>query len=159
MLLARLHIHTNNDSRAIELLESVIAERSNLSGAKNDLAFLLAEGGSDLDRALRLAQEARAELPRSTQVADTLGYVYLKRSLPEAAIEQFQTAIDLARAQSAPWATAQYHLGLGLKALGRSDAAREAFERALAAATQFPEADDTRREIEGLAQQAAAGSS
>jgi tetratricopeptide (TPR) repeat protein len=150
LLLARLHIITGTNARAIELLESVIAERSNLSGAKNDLAFLLAQDGADLDRALRLAQEARAELPRSTQVADTLGYVYLKRNLPEAAIEQFLTAIDLAKAQSADWATAQYHLGLGLKALGRPADARAAFERALASSVQFPEADETRREIEGL---------
>ena len=158
LLLARLHIVAGNDARAITLLESVTNERSDLPGAKNDLAFLLAKSGSDLDRALRLAQEARAALPRSTQVADTLGYVYLKRSLPDAAIEQFRTAIDLATAQSADWATAQYHLGLGLKALGRNDDARAAFERALASAAQFPEADESRREIEGLAQ-APAGSS
>lgn len=157
ILLARLHILAGNDVRAVALLESAVAERSDLSGAKNDLAFLLAKSGSDLDRALRLAQEARAGLPGSTQVADTLGYVYLKRNLPEAAIEQFRTAIDLATAQSTDWATAQYHLGLGLKALGRNDDAREAFERALASAAQFPEADETRREIESLAQQAPAG--
>jgi tetratricopeptide (TPR) repeat protein len=158
ILLARLHIAAGNDARAIALLESITNERSDQASAKNDLAFLLARSGSDLDRALRLAQEAREGLPRSTEAADTLGYVYLKRSLPEAAIEQFRTAIDLAKAQSPAWATAQYHLGLGLKALGRPADAREAFERALASTAQFPEADETRREIEGLAQ-APAGSS
>lgn len=152
VLLARLHIEDGRDARAIELLESVVAERSDLPGARNDLAFLLARQGGDLERALRLAQEARTALPRSPEAADTLGYVYLQRNLPEAAVDQFQAAVELARSGSPEWATSQYHLGVALKALGRQDEARQAFERALAAATPFPEADAARREIESLAQ-------
>ncbi|MEB2346847.1 MAG: tetratricopeptide repeat protein [Deltaproteobacteria bacterium] len=158
VLLARLQIQNGNDARAIELLESVVAERNDLPGARNDLAFLLARQGTDLERALDLAQEARSALPRSPEAADTLGLVYLRRNLPEAAVDQFRAAIELAKAQSPAWATSQYHLGLGLKALGRHDEARQAFERALAAATPFPELEETRREIESLAQ-APAGSS
>lgn len=157
VLLAQLHVQDGNDARAIELLDSVVAERSDLPGARNDLAFLLARQGRDLERALGLAQEARTALPQSPEVADTLGYVYLRRNLPEAAVDQFEVAIELAKAGSVEWATSQYHLGLALRALGRGDEARQAFERALASTAPFPEADAARREIESLAQ-APAGS-
>jgi uncharacterized protein HemY len=103
-----------------------------------------------MERARRLAEEARAALPRSAEVADTLGYVYLKNGLAEAAADQFRSAIDLADEQSQAWATSQYHLGLSYKALGRLPEARQAFERALATAVEFPEAEEARKEAEGI---------
>jgi tetratricopeptide (TPR) repeat protein len=158
ILLARLHIVGGRDPRAIELLESAVAERADLPEAKNDLAFLLAKGGADLERAHRLAEEARSALPRSAEVADTMGYVYLKRGLAAAAAEQFRSALELSDERSATWATAQYHLGLSYKALGREPEARLAFERSLATAVDFPEAADARREAENLAGGAAGAS-
>lgn len=151
VLLARLQIVAGQDARATELLEGVVAERSDLPGAKNDLAFLLARQGGDLERARQLAEEARTALPRSPDVADTLGYVYLQKGLSEAARDQFRAALDLSDPQSSAWATSQYHLGLSYKALGRMDEAREAFERALATAVDFPEATEARRQIQELA--------
>jgi tetratricopeptide (TPR) repeat protein len=151
ILLARLQLGAGADARAIELLESALAERSDLPGAKNDLAYLLAKQGADLERARRLAEEARAALPRSAEVADTMGYVYLKKGLAEAAADQFRAALELAPERSPAWASAQFHLGLSYKALGRNPEARLAFERALAAAVEFPEAADARREVESLA--------
>ena len=150
ILLARLQILAGRDDSAIALLEGVLAERSDLPGAKNDLAFLLARKGSDFERARRLAEEARAALPRSAEVADTLGYVYMKAGLLEPAADQFRAAIELAREQTEIWATSQYHLGLSYKALGRLPEARQAFERALATAVEFPEAEDARKEAEGI---------
>jgi len=41
--------------------------------AANNLAWRLAEEGSDLDRALKLAETARKELPENVNVLDTLG--------------------------------------------------------------------------------------
>ena len=158
VLLARLHIVAGNDARAIEHLESTLVERSDLPGAKNDLAFLLARQGGDLERARRLAEEARAALPRSAEVADTMGYVYLKKGLAAAAVDQFLSALELSEERSAAWATAQYHLGLSYKALGRAPEARLAFERSLATAVDFPEADEARREAESLTGQAAGAS-
>jgi tetratricopeptide (TPR) repeat protein len=152
VLLARLQLGAGGDARAIELLESALAERSDLPGAKNDLAYLIAKQGGDLERARRLAEEARAALPRSAEVADTMGYVYLKKGLADAAADQFKSALELAPERSPSWASAQFHLGLSYKALGRNPEARLAFERALAAAVEFPEAADARREIESLAQ-------
>jgi tetratricopeptide (TPR) repeat protein len=153
LLLARLHLVPGGDEgRAIELLEQVLAERSDAPGVKNDLAFLLAKRGSELERARRLAEEARSALPENAQVADTLGFVYLKSNLPAPALDQFRAAIDLVESDQAEWPTFQYHMGLALKALDRSDEAAQAFERALAAAVEFPEAEQTRSELSALRQ-------
>jgi tetratricopeptide (TPR) repeat protein len=83
-------------------------------------------------------------------VADTMGYVYLKKGLASAAAEQFLSALELSEERSAIWATAQYHLGLSYKALGKAPEARLAFERSLATAVDFPEAAEARREAESL---------
>jgi tetratricopeptide (TPR) repeat protein len=151
LLLARLHLQPGgNEDRGIALLEQILSVRSDAPGVKNDLAFLLARRGTDLERARRLAEEARAAMSENAQVADTLGYVYLKSSLPEAALDQFRAAIDLVDSDDPGWPTFQYHLGLALKALDRGTEAAQAFERALAAAVEFPEAEDTRRELSAL---------
>mgnify|MGYP000514806218 CR=1 FL=1 len=46
--------------------------------AKNNLAYLLAKEGAELDRALRLAREAVGELSEAPELLDTLGYVYYR---------------------------------------------------------------------------------
>jgi predicted Zn-dependent protease len=151
LLLARLHLSPGGDEdRGIALLEKILATRSDAPGVKNDLAFLLAKRGTDLERARRLAEEARAAMSDNAQVADTLGYVYLKSNLPEAALDQFRAAIEGAENNQPEWSTFHYHLGLALKALGRDAEATQAFERALASAVEFPEAEDTRRELVAL---------
>ena len=151
LLLARLHLQPGgSEDRGIALLEQILAARSDAPGVKNDLAFLLAKRGTDLGRARRLAEEARAAMAENAQVADTLGYVYLKSNLPEAALDQFRAALDMVESDQPEWPTFQYHLGLALKALDRGAEAAQAFERALAAAVEFPEAEDTRRELGAL---------
>ncbi len=151
LLLARMHMAPGGDEvRAVELFDAIVAERSDRPAVKNDLAFLLAKRGQDLERARRLAEEARAALPEAAQVADTLGYVYLQSNLPAPALDQFRAAIDLSESGEPEWASFQYHLGLALKALDRPEEARQAFERALATAVEFPEAEDARRELAAL---------
>jgi tetratricopeptide (TPR) repeat protein len=151
LLLARLHLASGGDeTRAVELFEQLVAERSDRPGVKNDLAFLLAKRGQDLERARRLAEEARAAMPQTAQIADTLGFVYLKSNLPAPALDQFRAAIELSDSGETEWASFHYHLGLALKALDRPEEARLAFEKALASAVEFPEAEDTRRELAAL---------
>ncbi len=49
--------------------------------AANNLAWIYAESGANLDVALQLAQTAKAGLPDSPEVDDTLGWVYYKKDL------------------------------------------------------------------------------
>jgi tetratricopeptide (TPR) repeat protein len=140
VLLARLYLSRGEREKAREALEAALAERSDLPGAKNDLAFLLARDGGDLDRALRLAQEAVQALSDRPEPADTLGFVYYKKGLMEPALQQFRYAIELAEREENLRAVYPYHLGLALAGLGLDAAAAEAFERALAIDADFEDA-------------------
>jgi tetratricopeptide (TPR) repeat protein len=146
-LLAQLHLVAGDRKRSRELLEALVAERSDLAVAKNDLAYLLAAQSEDLDRALRLAEEASQGLSDSPAAADTLGFVYLQKSLHEPALQQFRRAVQLAEVREEDQSIYHYHLGLALRALGRTDDAAQAFEKALALDGNF---QDARQALEGL---------
>ncbi len=148
VLLARLYLSEGREAVALEQLEAAVAENRALSGAKNDLAFLLAKRGGDLERALELAREASQAQPNDPSVADTLGYVYLKRGLGDAAVSQLRHAASLADDRSADHPGIHYHLGLALREVGRHDEAVDAFEAALALDPAFAEAEALRAALE-----------
>ncbi len=160
-LLARLHNAAGHRAEAKALYEKVLAARSDLAGAKNDLAWILADEGNDLERALQLAQEAQQAEPENAEIADTLGYVYLKKGLSDPALQQFKYAVELAGRATNDVQVERpeyhYHLGLALKALGRNDEATVALERALQLDAKFLNADDARRELEAAKTPAASG--
>lgn len=148
VLLGRLHLGKGNNDRAAKLYEAALAEDPDLAGAKNDLAFLLAREGRDLDRALQLAQEARQALGEEPAVIDTLGYVMLRRGLAGPAAEQIGSAIRLAEERGGASASLHYHMGLALRALGQEGAAAERFEKALSIEPEFADAQDAQRQLE-----------
>ena len=148
VLLGRLHLKKGNAARAAELYEAALAEEPDIPGAKNDLAFLLAREGRDLDRALALAQEAHQALGNLVQVSDTLGYVMLRRGLAGPAAEQFGSALLLAEERGEVSADLHYHMGLALRALGEEERAAEHLARALSIDPEFIDAEDARRQLE-----------
>jgi len=141
-LLARLNLATGNIQRALELYNESIDEGSQLLFVKNDLAYLLASLGGDLDRALSLAKAASDAPGSDLSTVDTLGYVYLKRGQPDVAVWQFRQAVSEA---DPPVPDYFYHLGLALFDLGKSDQAKEALEAALGLDPNFGEAEAARR--------------
>jgi tetratricopeptide (TPR) repeat protein len=151
VLLARLLTVEGKHADAIPVLEAIIAKTPNQAGAKNDLAYLLVAANKDLDRALSLAQEARAAMPMVGSVADTLGYAYLAKKLPEAALPQFDEAVELAPAKSAEWGLAQLHRAQALNALGRTADAAQAAQAALEAEA-FAEQPEARALLSRLSQ-------
>lgn len=160
-LLARLYLSAGRNAEARPLYEKVIASRADLPGAKNDLAWLLALEGTEIERALTLAQEAQQAQPESAEVADTLGYVYLKKGLYEPALQQFKYALELAQRDGADASIERpeyhYHMGLALLSLGRGSEAASSFERALALGPEFAGADDARRQLEAAKSAGASG--
>jgi tetratricopeptide (TPR) repeat protein len=156
VVLARLHRARGEYEREIELLRSALEEVPDLPTAANNLAYALAHRGEDLQQATELAQEARAARPESSEIADTLGFVYMKRKLPEAALVQFDAALELADAEGPSWATAQFHRALALRELGREPEAVTAVEKALASGADFAEVQDAHRVLGELAKTAAA---
>jgi tetratricopeptide (TPR) repeat protein len=96
--------------------------------AMNNLAFSLAEMGSDLDQALALAEKAQRKAPSNPGIADTLGWVYTKKGLNDSAVQVFNGLVKKYPDQSA----FRYHLGIALLQQGKLDEARVALTLSLA---------------------------
>lgn len=95
--------------------------------ALNNMAFLLAESGQDLDQALTYAQRAKQQLPNNPDVSDTLGWVYIKKNLSDDAIKIFRDLV----AQRPDHVTWRYHLALALFQKGDKLQAKRELEVAL----------------------------
>jgi tetratricopeptide (TPR) repeat protein len=116
---------------ALKRYEDAIRLDPKLSEAKNNLAYLFAETGENLDRALDLAQEAKTQLPENASVADTLGWVMHKRGMHSAAISYLKEAEAGTDPNDASIGIVRYHLALAYEANGETDSARDALARAL----------------------------
>jgi tetratricopeptide (TPR) repeat protein len=117
--------------KAIARYEAAILHDPDLAQAKNNLAFLLATAGEDLDRALDLAQEAKARLPDSPYAADTLGWVLYRRGIASAAISYLEEAEAGFDPTSKGIGEVRYHLAVVYEAAGDPQDARAAATRAL----------------------------
>lgn len=153
-LLGRLYLASGDVEKARAHYERAIAAAPGNAEARNDLAFLLAERGEDLGRALELAQEAQRLQPQNPAVVDTLGYVYLRRELHGPAEEQLALAVQLAEASGAPRPEYHLHLAQVYRAAGRLEDASAQIRRALELDPDHPEARAAEQQL-GTLQSAA----
>lgn len=128
--------------------------------AANNLAWLYAvhpELQGNLDEAVRLAQGVVQKSPNVAGFMDTLGWVYYKKGLHVAAIEQLQKAVSVDEAAAKnvnvpPSANYRYHLGMALKAKGDKEGAKRELTMALRLADKAPfaEIDEARKALATL---------
>jgi tetratricopeptide (TPR) repeat protein len=116
---------------AVKRYEDAVRLDPTLAVAKNNLAYLLAETGGNLDRALDLAKEAKELLPDNANAADTLGWVLFKKDAPEAAVVHLREAVRGMEPDDPQLPMVRHHLALAYEAAGDFASAREAVEQAL----------------------------
>jgi tetratricopeptide (TPR) repeat protein len=114
--------------------------------AANNLAWIYAQSGGNLDVALQLARTAHSKLPDTAEVNDTLGFIYYKKNLLPQSVTSLRAAVEKDPAQ----ATYHYHLGLALAKSGEAPAATEHLTRALTIKADFDGATDARAVLETL---------
>ena len=131
-LLGSLLEATGRGKEAMAHYESAIEIDPSLAVAKNNLAYLMAENGQDLDRALDLAQEAKADLPDDPNAADTLGWVLYKKKVPVAAIGYLREAVGGLPPEDPSLPLVRHHLALAYEANEQRDEAIAALEQAVA---------------------------
>jgi tetratricopeptide (TPR) repeat protein len=141
---AQLVLESGDAAGARQRLEAIVQRDPGHAGARNDLAWLLADSKQELDRALALAEEA-FRIDSSPEIADTLGYVLLQRGDSERATELFQQALE----QRPTSPSIRYHLGLALGQQGEKQRALETLRQALEAGP-FPEAEAAKSELARL---------
>ena len=120
--------------------EAIVGKNPRAAFASNNLAYMYASRGEQLDRALQLAQAAKAERPEDAEASDTLALVYIKKQLGPLAIPLLRLAIE--KRASEP--VFHYHLGLAYAQTGDKGAARRALEHALQLKADFEGAEDAR---------------
>jgi tetratricopeptide (TPR) repeat protein len=88
----------NDVTRAIAHYEAALRGGEQSGVAANNLAWLYAEQSIRLDRALELAEQARAEAPQDPAILDTVGVVHLRRREYSDAVATLQRAAELVAA-------------------------------------------------------------
>ena len=130
-----------------ESYRKALGKDQNAVIAANNLAWLYAVNGKgNLDEAVRLAQGVVQKNPNIPGFVDTLGWVYYKKGLYGAAVEQLQKAVALAEranksGSGSPSPNYHYHLGMALKARGDKAAARRELEQAVRLSEKSPFAE------------------
>jgi tetratricopeptide (TPR) repeat protein len=114
--------------------------------AANNLAWLSAESGGNLDVALQLAQTAKAQLSDRPEVDDTLGWIYYKKGLTTLAIGALQQSVE----KDPKNPTYHYHLGLAYLKNGDKDKARQSLELALSLNPAFAGSSDAQKALASI---------
>jgi Flp pilus assembly protein TadD len=125
--LAVLYDTVGRRDQARPMYEQVLKLQPDNPYALNNLAYLIAETGGDLDQALALAQRARQRLPEHPDVADTLGWIYIKKQLTDNAVQILRELVTKEPARP----TFRFHLGMALFQKGDKVGARRELSTAL----------------------------
>jgi len=118
---------TGQSAAARPIYEQVVKIQPDNAVALNNLAFMMAENGENLDQALTLAQRAKQRLPNDANVADTLGWIYIKKNLSDNAIQIFRELVQ----KNPTHVTWRYHLAMALYQKGDRLGARRELETCL----------------------------
>ena len=119
---------------------------SGAAAAANNLAWIYAERGGNLDVALQLAQTAKGKYPSAPEVNDTLGWVYCKKNLNTQAIFYLEQSLE----KDANNPVYLYHMGTAYAQKGEDAKARVFLERALKIKKDFDGAPEARKVLATL---------
>jgi Flp pilus assembly protein TadD len=142
-MIGMLFEQEGRQDEARKMYEQVLGYDSHAPVAANNLAWIMAERNENLDLALKYAQTAKAALPDSPEVSDTLGWVYYKKDLAALAVEPLRHAID----KDPKNPSYHYRLGLVYLKTGESAKAKQALQQALALNPNFPGAADAKAKL------------
>jgi len=98
--------------------------------ALNNLAYMQADSGTNLDQAMTYAERAKKRAPENPDVSDTLGYVYYRKNLNGEAVRIFRQ-LSQDHPQNALF---RLHLAMALLQQGDKQAARDEAAKALQSA-------------------------
>lgn len=125
--LAMTYESMGDRSAARPYYETVLKSEPDNPIALNNLAYMMAEEGRDLDQALTYAQRAKQKAANNDEIADTLGWIYIKKNLSDPAIDIFKGLVVKQPKNS----TFHYHLAMALYQKGDKAKAKQSLQTAL----------------------------
>jgi tetratricopeptide (TPR) repeat protein len=143
MLLAMILQGTGRDDQAKPIYEQILKLDPDHAIALNNLAYIKAQEGVDLDKALTMAQRAVQRAPQALDLSDTLGWIYIKKNLSENATNIFKDLV----AKDPNNSTFHFHYAMALAQKGDRVSAKKEFENAL---QHKPSKDEEQKIHEGL---------
>jgi tetratricopeptide (TPR) repeat protein len=141
--LALLLENGGNHVEARKLYQESISRKGDDPEALNNLAYLMAETGGNLDEALTLATRAKQKLPNYLEISDTIGWIYLKKNLADSAVDIFKEITAKAPDNS----TYHYHYAMALMQKGDRASAQKQCQAALNARPKDKEEEGRIREL------------
>ena len=147
--LANAYASSDRFEQGEAILQELLDEQPDDPWINNDLGYLWAERGLNLERAEAMIRKAVEADPSNSAYLDSLGWVLYKQGEFEEALDHLQEAVEF-RAS----ATNLDHLGDALYSLERADEARETWQRALELAENAqppdPSLDAIREKLDAL---------
>lgn len=146
MMLGMIHEGRNEIDKAQARYETILKLNPRFVPAANNLAWILAERGGNLDVALAHAQTAWEGNPEDPRIADTLGWVYYKKNAYLLAVNLLKEAAEKLPNEPA----VHYHYGMALAKNNNPTEAKKALETALKLNPRFDGAEEARTTLEKL---------
>ena len=139
LAMSNVYVMLGEMDSAEKPLEAVLDEFPDDVGAMNDLGYLWADRGKNLELALEMVRKAVASDPENKAYRDSLGWVYYRlKRFPEAIVELELAVGDGAKSSGektaeeddGPDGVILDHLADAYAAVGRTDDARKTWQRA-----------------------------
>ena len=146
MLLGIIHDSQKEYAKAQGHYQEILKINSRFAPAANNLAWLLAEQGGNIDVALSHAQTAREQKPEDPQFADTLGWIYYKKNAYLLATNLLKEAAEKLPNDPA----VHFHLGMAQSKNGDAAGAKKSLQAALQLSQTFTGSEDARKTLAGL---------
>lgn len=108
--LAAAYKSARDYAHAIDAYQRALRLQPDSPVALNNLAYLYAQMGRNLNEALEMAQKVDKRVPHRPEVLDTLGFVHYQRKEYDEALKYLKRAKELSSGR--PTATRLYHLAL-----------------------------------------------
>jgi tetratricopeptide (TPR) repeat protein len=126
--------------------QAALTENSHDPVAANNLAWVYAEQGENLDMALSLAMQAKQAAPDLTAVNDTLAWIQYKKGNYRVSISLAEDAVK----KDPQRADYRYHLGMALRGAGEIDRAKTELQKALQLNLKGTDAQEAQKTLASL---------
>lgn len=127
--LSNMHVMQGDLRRGEEILEEVYKENPELPSVNNDLGYLYADQGKNLEQAERMIRKAIAAEPENGAYLDSMGWVLHKLGKDAEALPYIEKAVKASSGSGDE--TLWDHLGDVQYRLQQADKARESWAKAL----------------------------
>ncbi|MFM9965956.1 MAG: tetratricopeptide repeat protein [Planctomycetaceae bacterium] len=126
--LSNIHVQKGDIRKGEEILEKVFEKDPEDTSVNNDLGYLYADQGKNLEKARGMIEKALKAEPDNAAYQDSMGWVLFKLGKPAEAIPYLEKAVQSPRGGDA---TIFDHLGDCQQAIGMKDKAIENWQKAL----------------------------